>query len=113
MPFCPGCGKEFSVSGCAKHLAQTTDSSCRQIYNALYKFDLPNIEDGRSRSPSLFPGDVFGTANQYHSDDVDYWNVIDDNMMVDNGDGDEHGHGHGDVHGHGHMEMSMGMGTWR
>jgi hypothetical protein len=106
MAFCPGCGKEFSVSGCAKHLAQTTNPSCRQIYNALYKFDASesNIsEDGRDRSPSLFSEDFFDTENQYRADDFDYWNANDDKMMVDDGHGDGHGdwHEHGDGHGDG------------
>src|SRR5262245_29923505 len=106
MPFCPGCGKEFSFSGCAKHLAQTTDPSCRQIYNQLYKFDSSDISlnasrDRQSGSPSSFAEDFFGTANQYHSDDFDYWNV-DDKMIVDDEDGD--GHEHGDEHEHEHDE---------
>ena len=121
MPYCPGCGKEFTYNGISIHLARTKDPSCCQIYDALYQFDSSDLasgstDDGRGGSSPLFEGDFFGTADQYHSDDFN-WNDNDHKMVVDDGDGigdeirDGIGDGDGDGDGGG-CGCGCGVDSW-
>jgi hypothetical protein len=106
MPYCPGCGNEFAYTGIEVHLAKSKNPSCHQVYDNLYKFapGTSSPDNRRSQSPPLFPGDFFGTAEQYHSDDSS-WND-NDKMVVDddgggNGNGDGGGNGNGNGNGSG------------
>ncbi|KAI0062769.1 hypothetical protein BV25DRAFT_1870210 [Artomyces pyxidatus] len=64
---CAGCNKSFSLSGHSRHLAHTSNLSCKALALSLYEempgieHDTPNAPDDQGQNPQAFCGDVFGT----------------------------------------------------
>ena len=97
MPTCPGCTREFSFTGCARHLAQTRNQACREIYEELYRFEVSSDVDSdyldRFESSNVdsdevnpyFSGDIF----EARADDIfggSRWTDNDNQMDIDDDD---------------------------
>jgi hypothetical protein len=110
MPQCPACCNDFSYSGYARHLAQTTNPECRAIYEDLLAFETHSDVDSAGRSdsePHYFDGDLFGSAAEYGPDDFGWLDPNDqmnldheeDRDVFDNAEREEKGDGDGDGDG--------------
>jgi hypothetical protein len=81
MPSCPGCGRELSFTGVAKHLAQTQNQVCREIYDDVFRFEASS--SAGSDEVRSFDGDFFGAGEDYMPSDFG-GNRDDDEMDIDN-----------------------------